>query len=359
MKQPRAKATRRTVRYGVLVVALVAATVGGLSNSSAAPSDGPITRDQVAAANGQTNVSPAASPGPSLPIASDYSDSGASGLSPTMKSNKAKLVVKLDVTLAALYVFSNAEHDKTQGFVKAIPARQPPCATAADPAIDSYITVDSYAVSTAPGARPYGAFPATKVSMLAFGSIPVTATVHLNQLVSNNKIQPIKVVQYFANQSPACDPNWSNEVPAATNIVRGNVNLSISDVTVDQVPLNVGSNCHTATPVYLNLWGDQTYFYAGGGTLVQQANATKVNGYVLHPDSTDLTIPPFTGCNNAGDDVSRLITAMISGPGNELKVAQGVAKLGGFDPNDPTACYYDVNNNLVCPLPAPPYPTFP
>ena len=62
--------------------------------------------------------------------------------------------------------------------------------------------------------------------------------------------------------------------------------------------------------------------------------------YPLHPGSTNLTIPAFVGCVNprTGEDFSRLITAMVSGPDNTVAANQSQAILNGINNHHVTVC---------------------
>jgi hypothetical protein len=100
----------------------------------------------------------------------------------------------------------------------------------------------------------------------------------------------------------------------------GSVNVRISNVLVDQVPLNVGPNCHSAVPMHLNLVGlSPKYTLFQGGPL---------NGTV--------TVPPFTGCGTGGDNLDPLLTGMISGPGNKINQIQG--NLAPWNPKQKNDC---------------------
>lgn len=98
----------------------------------------------------------------------------------------------------------------------------------------------------------------------------------------------------------------------AKAIVKVKLNLVISEVKQNGAPLDVGPNCHTVTPVDLDL----------SGTI--NLGARKVNE--TEPvDKDDLAgtikasyvIPAFTGCG-VTENLSPLMTGLVSGPGNKL-----------------------------------------
>ncbi|WP_158893017.1 DUF6801 domain-containing protein [Amycolatopsis anabasis] len=76
----------------------------------------------------------------------------------------------------------------------------------------------------------------------------------------------------------------------------------LGDVKVDGVPLDVGPNCRTASPV------------------IVRPKDTTVNLVPGSPPATveaDFEIPPFAGCG-VTENLDRLFTGMVSGPGNKM-----------------------------------------
>jgi hypothetical protein len=167
----------------------------------------------------------------------------------------------------------------------------------------------AWVVSPHGAAQPFGIFPTIKTTVLAFGSIPVTATVHLSQVVV--KGQPEAFTIFTSGESA---PPFTI-LPA---VVNGRVQLRLSDVSVDQVPLDVGPSCQLSTPMKLQLVGlhpAYNLFYGG-------------------PLNGTAAIPSFSGCRNGGEDLDPLITGMISGGGNSISLRQG--DLGNWiEPNGP------------------------
>ncbi len=157
----------------------------------------------------------------------------------------------------------------------------------------------------------FGVFPVAHSTVLGFGAIPITADLHLTQLERNGLIVPLIVASRTGTDFPF------REYPTH---ITGLANVRISNVFVDQVPLNVGPDCHTVVPLRLNLAGDpKTYNLFSGGVLRGVAN-----------------IPDFTGCGTGGDDLDPLLNGTISGPGNKLVQYQG--NLASWDPTKPHDC---------------------
>jgi hypothetical protein len=196
-----------------------------------------------------------------------------------------------------------------------------------------------------------GRFPASQVSALAFGAVPVTATLHTHQATRHGKMVPLvanTVTSYFSSDASgaSCDTSWDGgkQTPPLNTVSHGLLHVRISDVRVDKQLVNVGKNCHTATPLSLNLFGRPGYIAYTGGQLVEKYDPKTVRAgpstYPLHPGSTNLTIPAFVGCVNphTGEDFSRLITAMVSGPDNTIAANQSQAILNDIDNKHVTVC---------------------
>jgi hypothetical protein len=145
----------------------------------------------------------------------------------------------------------------------------------------------------------FGVFPVAHSAVLGFGAIPITADLHLSQLVRHGQIVPIMVHSRAGLHFPF------KQFP--THVV-GTVNVRISNVRVDRVPLHVGPNCHTVVPMELRLIG----------------NVPAYNLFTGGPLHGTVTIPPFTDCGTGGDDLDPLLTGTISGPGNTIKQQQGL-----------------------------------
>jgi hypothetical protein len=160
----------------------------------------------------------------------------------------------------------------------------------------------------------FGIFPVAHSTVLGFGAIPISADLHLTQIVRNHQIVPIVVISKSQTVFP---------FKAYPTHVRGTVDVRVSNVFVDQVPLHVGPNCHTTVPMHLDLVGrSPAYNLFQGGPL-----------------RGDVTIPPFTGCGTGGDDLDPLLDGTISGPGNKIVQHQGnLAPWNTSQPNDCGGC---------------------
>lgn len=157
--------------------------------------------------------------------------------------------------------------------------------------------------------------PPVSATFLAFGFVPVRATIHLTEL---GTITIVSVSGIAAPPFPI------------TVTARSKVLLRVSNVRVNGVRLDVGPGCRPAAPLRLVL-------------VAHGVNTSPPRGYTVPtggPLSGKVTIPPFIDCG-VTQNLDPLLTGTISGRGNFVKLTQG--KLCG--PSQP--------QNFVCPPPVP------
>jgi len=293
-----------------------------------------------------------------------------------VRRSKTYITMGTDIPMwAAVYVFMyNTPTDNPTSTVSQCargrrcvpnPFFQPACATddINTQRKGQYFRSYIFPMSKLPGGGvDVGLVARTDVRLVAFGSMPATATLTLRVPQAGARVKPL--VAHTWQSSGGCDP--AQVGASADSLVEGQVEIRLSDLKVDGVPVPLGPSCRTERPADLALWGDPAsggYFPGSGGRLLAYDGAhvgslgrlddpfyVELQGRVI-PPSTGVTIPPFTGCG-VGDDLDPLITAMASGPNNPLRVMQGQARFwdSGFDLNDLEAC--DASGR--CPLPVPP-----
>jgi hypothetical protein len=364
------------VLFAVAAAGLVGAPAGASPNTAAAE------------AGHQASVDAAAkSKGGKLPPFTLAGISGAASSSQVAHSERSKLVIRSPSVLAGLLEFIGQYPNNYIQMPD--PFYQPPCARPdgsngqQDFFFQSWFFAlhELHPTKSKPNpypdpnrAAPYGLFPDTPVSMLAFGSIPVTATLHLQQPVDREGVvTPLRVYtwQPISGVPPECDPSYLPTI-LIHSLVVGSLNASLSNVEVDGQRVNVGTSCRSVTPLKVSLWGlpaqeGQLDYTVGGGGLLGQydgAHVGSLKGIRLPklpalgastgltfpiPKSTGITIPHFTGCGTGGDNLDPLINASVSGPDNPLKALQGPATASGLDLSNPVKC------DLHCPT-APPFP---
>jgi hypothetical protein len=180
------------------------------------------------------------------------------------------------------------------------------------------------------GRLTFGKFPPVRVSMLAFGSIPVSATVHLTQTTHNGFYDPMKLqwtfdfdpipagrhVPGFGPAPKFRDPTFFGYVA----VVDGTVNVRLSNVVVDQIQLSVGPSCHTSTAASLRLTAPAGYYPTNvpPTRLKGKAGEFQPTGTPAGYLQGSVDVPSFTGCHNGADNLNRLITGMISGKDNPV-----------------------------------------
>lgn len=176
-------------------------------------------------------------------------------------------------------------------------------------------------------ASHFDAFPAATVRMVAFGSIPVQATVHMTLPLDGDGLpQPMLATGIDDRYPPGVGPKAA-EMPGQYEIisdstVSGKLQLRLSDVTVDGVPVDVGPHCETSAPASLTAAG-KGYVLSGDASNALPP-AGKYNPRTGGIMNGTLNVPKFAGCGTGGDDLDALMSAMSSGPGFPVKVSQGL-----------------------------------
>ncbi|MFF1506759.1 DUF6801 domain-containing protein [Streptomyces sp. NPDC058326] len=150
-------------------------------------------------------------------------------------------------------------------------------------------------------------------TFLTFDFMPATATMVLEQA------GPMTV---------SSDMTLSFPDNTAETYVRAPLVLRVLDVRVNGTPLDVGPSCRTEKPLRSPEPDPATYpgdhlVLLGKGQLINGSDAV---GYLLTsggPLTGEVTIPAFKNCGAGGENLDRLLTASISGPGNHVKQIQG------------------------------------
>ena len=205
---------------------------------------------------------------------------------------------------------------------------------------NNYVSV----VSPEGAPHPFGHFPPVTVRTVAFGSIPAEVTMHVSQVRDKDDLPVPLVASAFALSwvgVPNPEGRSGNQMLDAG--VEGTLSVRLSDLVVDGVTVDLGSECKTAEPATLDgLRGKGGYWTAGVGATPQDElrawRTTPYYGSILGGLlSGTIDIPAFTGCGVGGDDLSPLLTAMASGPGNRLSIRQsGIGRC--FPTNVPLPC---------------------
>ncbi|MFC6880579.1 MULTISPECIES: fibronectin type III domain-containing protein [Actinomadura] len=127
----------------------------------------------------------------------------------------------------------------------------------------------------------------SKTTFLTFGFMPTTATMELTQV--------------GAGTLKGEDKGDGMKVHGTTKM-----SIRILDAYANGSPLKVGSKCRTVKPVELDLAGTAGYKNIKDGG----------------PLESTMTVPAFSGCG-VGEDLDRIFSRAVSGPGNLVRVLQG------------------------------------
>lgn len=286
----------------VLVSTLVL-TAGSPNRSTPAAAGATATGKPSATTSGQT-VASSSSGYPTLP--SGYFRQGGTYSPIVQQVNKAKVVFTLPKVIMLV-----DQH--------VTPRPQPNPLTWED------VTARVFVAAPAGSGSPVGAFPPVGVAVLGFGLLPVTATIHITQIPDGTSFEPLSLNFSFSGRSDST--GWLYEGPLSLS---GNVDIRVSDVVVDQVPLPVGDNCHTGTPAKLDLEAAAGR-YKNSPPIREPADLFLPEAVVPGKANGTVDVPAFTGCHNGQEVLDPLLTAMVSGPGNPISATQ-VGPLGTFIP---------------------------
>ncbi|MFD4375776.1 DUF6801 domain-containing protein [Streptomyces sp. NPDC058486] len=179
--------------------------------------------------------------------------------------------------------------------------------------------------------------PPFKATFLTFDFAPATATLVLEQ--TGPMTIDSDVLLIFPTN-------------ILTTHVRVPLTLRVLDVEVNGTKLDVGPSCRTRTPLSspepdpVKYPGDHLVLVGRGSQTVPDTPV----GYILTgggPLTGEVTIPAFQGCGTDGEDLDRLLTASISGPGNYVKQIQGSTCSVGVEAPPMEICTEDLQPRLV------------
>ncbi|MFH9175572.1 DUF6801 domain-containing protein [Streptomyces albogriseolus] len=152
-------------------------------------------------------------------------------------------------------------------------------------------------------------------TFLSFDFAPVKATMVLKQT------GPMRI-------DARMKMRFSDLFMTTETYVRVPLIAQVTALEVNGTPLDVGPGCRTeksltsVDPDPAKHPGDHVVLYGKA----EQVLGQDVTGYTIltgGPLSGEVTIPAFTGCGTDGEDLDRLLTASVSGPGNYIKQVQG------------------------------------
>ncbi len=188
---------------------------------------------------------------------------------------------------------------------------------------DSTIWAAVFWSSPRDAAHGYGESLPFTVRTVAFGAIPVEATVQVSQARDRAGL-PIPFATKFTYTS-----YQDHRLHYAPTDLSGRVALHVRRLVVDGVPLSLRSTCET-DPTSIRM-------HSPGGWAPPQPSGNSPSEWKAYADGlaerglfTDgggridgtIDIPAFAGCRTTtGEDLSRLLTASISGKGNPVSIS--------------------------------------
>lgn len=190
--------------------------------------------------------------------------------------------------------------------------------------------------------------PPFRATFASFGFAPVTATVTLQQAGPLNRAD---CLESDGATSPDCPPVTeivSTKLGGTSTFGRTNdawavsavqLTMRLSDVTVNGTPLDVGDGCRSdgeLTSPGNPINPSQVVMF--GSNIPGVGPAPDFTNVLLGPNALagTVTIPPFTGCGAGGDNLDPLLTASVSGSGNQAKIIQGA--VSACPPGPGAAC---------------------
>lgn len=247
-------------------------------------------------------------------------------------------------------------------------ARSDPACRSGPHSIETDFAASIHFQSPAGAPAKYGYLGPFTTRTVAFGSIPVEAAIRIRQLRDvDNLSVPLQAYQLAATFCASKGPHaglGQAERSIQNTKVTGSVEIDVTSVVVDGVDLSIGS-CTGTEAIDLNLTAPDVYEFdptlgndnpwispaQAGETTVERMMRSRffpfTYGGLLN---ATIDIPPFAGCvTESGEDISRLLTAAISGPNNPLQLrAEAVVGNG-----TPGGCW---QTNTCAPLPDVPLP---
>jgi hypothetical protein len=186
-----------------------------------------------------------------------------------------------------------------------------------------------YLVAPPDAPHNYGISPDITVRTVAFGAIPVEATVRLEQRRADGL--PLPLVGETTTCMIVLPGGGPSGRQVIDTVIDDEVHTRVVSLTVDGVPMRVGDTCRTTVPGALHLRGNGYFFGWDGSQNVPSPvlplwDRDLFNLSVGGQLTGTIDVPRFGGCDTAdGDDLSALLTATVSGSAFPLTTRQGSA----------------------------------
>ena len=169
------------------------------------------------------------------------------------------------------------------------------------------------------------------VQSVAFGSVPVEATIEISQRFEDGMPVPLTPTTTDENYASRDQPP-AGRTEFMDSTIDEQLVLSISSVKVDGVDLDIVGTCTTVEPARLLLVGkgfwqygpgtDEKPGYPNSSAVDRDRHFDAVNGGTLNGH---IEVPPFVDCvTSSGEDISPLLTVTASGDENPVQARAGI-----------------------------------
>lgn len=178
-----------------------------------------------------------------------------------------------------------------------------------------------YLVAPAGAEHNYGVAPPFTVRTVAFGAIPVEASVQLVQRRTTDGLPEPLIMSANTDTYRLQPPGRPSPRLNTDALIEDVLAVRLTGLVVDGVDLKLSGRCQTAEPGKLKLLGRG---YWQGDPEIDNAKPWLTGNFVATQGGLltgTIDIPAFAGCTTAsGDDVSPLVTTAVSGPSNPLSL---------------------------------------
>lgn len=187
-------------------------------------------------------------------------------------------------------------------------------------------TINAYVFMVSPddsvGGHNYGDSALVPVRTVAFGSIPVEATLQVSQLRDADGT-PEELELELAQRAWGTGRNRYYTFDEVN--LRASVIVRLRQLKLDGVDVRLQDSCRTHTPALLDVAAQPWATEPGGGTLAGQYDPEvgMLGQSGAHFDGT-IDIPAFSGCiTNSGDNLSGIVSTVLAGEDNPVSVRVG------------------------------------
>lgn len=191
----------------------------------------------------------------------------------------------------------------------------------------------AFFVSPPGSSHPYGDSAPIPIRTVAFGSVPVEATLQVSQARTADGLpEPLRFRPHDYKLARAN----GNTMVVESAALDAKVIVAVRSLVVDGVDVQLGDSCRSQRPASLQLESKELRVDQPERDLEYEVFDPDVYQYGINGGTLQgvIDIPAFTGCSTAsGDDVSPLLTAAVSEEDAPLSVRLGATNCQIYDEN--------------------------